>query len=139
MSTRSPALFISSRSRYRATATSGVWSYNPATDVLTELWEKQSRLTSRTARCGPSRIPDANMWKIEVDEIGGRLFIGTMNSTNHENDGTPATNEHDASIHVLAIGAAPQHRADPLRARLRADRARRAVGHGDRLRLQRLR
>ena len=45
------------------------------------------------------------MTGIEVDEIGGRIYITTVGSTDHENDATPGVNEHDASIHMLAIGA----------------------------------
>jgi hypothetical protein len=85
-----------------ASGNGGIWSYNPATDDLQELWNQPAPNAFNTLQT----FPIANMTQIEVDEIGGRLLISTFSDTNHELDGTPATNESDASIFVLAIGAA---------------------------------
>jgi hypothetical protein len=85
-----------------ATGNGGVWSYNPATDDLQELWNQPSPNANNTLQT----FPTSNMVQIEVDEIGARLFITTNPDSDHENDATPGINEHDASIHVLAIGAA---------------------------------
>ena len=86
-----------------STDTSGIWSWNPATDTLVELWQQPSRSTHNTLQT----FPISNMIHIEVDEVSGRLFITTTSDSDTEHDGTPATNESDASIFVLAIGAAP--------------------------------
>jgi Ca2+-binding RTX toxin-like protein len=85
-----------------STGNGGVWSYNPATDDLQELWNQPAPNAFNTLQT----FPTSNMVQIEVDEIGGRLFITTNPDSDHENDATPGVNEHDASIHVLAIGAA---------------------------------
>ena len=82
--------------------TSGIWSYNPATDTLVELWEQPSNNAFNTLQS----FPTANMTHIEVDEIGGRIYISATSDTDSEFDGTPATNEDDAAIFSLAIGAA---------------------------------
>ncbi len=79
----------------------GLFSYNPATDDLQELWNQPTPATYNTLK----PFPTSNFTNIEVDEIGNRFFVTTNPSTDHENDGN-ATNEHDASIHMFPIGVA---------------------------------
>ncbi len=79
----------------------GIFSYNPVTDTLTELWEQPTNAAFSTLQT----FPTANMTHIEVDEIGGRIYVSATSDTDTENDGTPGTNESDAAIFSLAIGA----------------------------------
>jgi VCBS repeat-containing protein len=84
-----------------ASASGGLFSYNPATDDLQELWNQPSNNAHNTLQS----FPTANMTHIEVDEIGGRIYISATSDTDTENDGSPGTNESDASIFSLALGA----------------------------------
>jgi VCBS repeat-containing protein len=86
-----------------ASGSGGVFSYNPAIDDLVEIWNQPSNNAFNTLQA----FPTANMTHIEVDEIGGRMYISATSDSDTEVDGTPATNESDASIFSLALNAAP--------------------------------
>jgi Ca2+-binding RTX toxin-like protein len=85
-----------------ASDSGGIFSYNPATDDLQELWNQPSNNTHNTLQTFPTNP----ITHLEVDEIGGRIYVSDISDTDSEFDATPATNEDDASIFSLAIGAA---------------------------------
>ncbi len=69
--------------------------------TLTEIWDQPTNNAFSTLQS----FPTANMTHIEVDEIGGRVYISAVSDNDTELDGTPATNESDASIFTLALNA----------------------------------
>ena len=74
----------------------GIFRYIPGTDTLIELWNQPTNNAHSTLQT----FPTSNMTHIEFDEVSGRYFVSATSDTDTENDGTPGTNESDASIFV---------------------------------------
>ncbi len=82
----------------------GIFRYVPGTDTLTELWNQPTNNTHNTLQT----FPTSNMTHIEFDEVSGRYFVSATSDVDTENDGSPGTNESDASIFVgNPAGGAP--------------------------------
>jgi len=74
----------------------GIFRYIPGTDTLIELWNQPTNNAHNTLQT----FPTSNMTHIEFDEVSGRYFVSATSDVDTENDGTPGTNESDASIFV---------------------------------------
>jgi hypothetical protein len=86
-----------------ATSTAGIFKYS-AGGVLTTLWTQPANNAYNTLQT----FPTSNLTHIEFDEVGNRYYVSATSDTDTENDGTPLTNESDASIFVGSpTGGAP--------------------------------
>ncbi|WP_338818910.1 hypothetical protein [Acidovorax temperans] len=83
-----------------ATDSGGIFSYDPVTDTLVELWNQPPNAAHNTLQ----PFPTSNLTHIEFDEVGGRYYVSATSDTDTEHDGTPGTNESDASIFIGPVG-----------------------------------
>ena len=87
-----------------STDVAGIFKYVPGTDTLTELWTQPSNATHNTLQT----FPTSNMTHIEFDEVANRYYVSATSDSDTENDGSPGTNESDASIFIgNPAGGAP--------------------------------
>jgi len=94
--------------RLGAGGTAGIFTLNLTTGVYTEIWQQPSNNAHNT----PQAFPTTLLVDIEVDSIGGRYYVTSLNSTDTPigHDGT-ATDENGSRIWsgslTSPIGTAP--------------------------------
>ncbi len=90
--------------RLGADGTAGIFKLDLATGIYTEIWEQPSNNAFNTLQ----PFPTTQMQYIEVDTIGGRYYVTTLNSTDTAigHDGT-ATDEGGSRIFSGSLTAAP--------------------------------
>ena len=81
--------------RLGAAGTAGIFTLNLTTGVYTEIWQQPSNNAHNT----PQAFPTTLLVDIEVDSIGGRYYVTSLNSTDTPigHDGT-ATDENGSRI-----------------------------------------
>ena len=90
--------------RLGADGTGGIFKLDLATGIYTEIWEQPSNNAFNTLQ----PFPTTQMQYIEVDTIGGRYYVTTLNSTDTAigHDGT-ATDEGGSRIFTGGLADAP--------------------------------
>ncbi|HYI48794.1 MAG TPA: hypothetical protein VEX35_10060 [Allosphingosinicella sp.] len=90
--------------RLGADGTAGIFKLDLATGIYTEIWEQPSNNAFSTLQ----PFPTTQMQYIEVDTIGGRYYVTTLNSTDTAigHDGT-ATDEGGSRIFSGSLTATP--------------------------------
>ncbi len=90
--------------RLGADGTGGIFKLDLTTGIYTEIWQQPSNNSFNTLQ----PFPTTQMQYIEVDTIGGRYYVTTLNSTDTAigHDGT-ATDEGGSRIFSGSLTAAP--------------------------------